>query len=61
VTDLKRTIAGVAIYADTADPAKAERVKRVLDQAMRILDRERRTPVGTRKLIDALFRGGPVR
>jgi len=38
--DLKRSIQGVAIHADTDDPAKAERVKRAVDAAMRAMKRE---------------------
>jgi hypothetical protein len=38
-TDLKRSIAGVELHAATADPAAVERVKRILDAAMRELNR----------------------
>lgn len=54
MTDLKRSVAGVPLYADTADPAKAERVKQAIDEAMRLLERERRTPPEMRGVIGAL-------
>lgn len=34
MTDLKRTILGVTLHADTDDPAKLDLIRRALDAAM---------------------------
>lgn len=54
MTDLKRTIAGVAIHADTTDLEKVEKVKRTLDEAMRLLQREKDMSRFARKLIETI-------
>lgn len=55
VTPLKRTIAGVDLYAASQDPAQLEQVRRILDRVLA----EHGTPAdrvskSTRELIDAL-------
>jgi hypothetical protein len=40
VVDLKRTIAGVRLFADTTDTAKVEKIKAVLDARLKQAKRD---------------------
>ena len=53
VTNLRRAVGGVSLFAATDDPAKVERIQRVLDAAMKALS-EKNARAGQRETTDWL-------